>query len=471
MTHLPQDLQERLKTRGQEHVLTGWDRLDPEQRAHLVGQLQALDFDLLGRLYAQRDADYAVPAEHRIAPLPDVLPDGDDPEARRLGEQALAQGEVAALVVAGGQGSRLGFDQPKGMFPIGPVSNKSLFQLHAEKVLARGNRYGKRITLLVMTSHATHADTEAFFEQNNLFGLNPDDVYFFRQGTMPALDLATGRLLLEAPGRLFTSPNGHGGTLTAMADSGLLHQLRHRGVRHVFYFQVDNPLVKVADPQFLGRHIRAQADVSCKGVPKEGPFDKLGNLVLIDGKLSIIEYSDLPAELARQTDERGNLRFAAGSPAIHIVDMEFLERVTEGGAAGLPYHLARKKVPHWDPERNAVVAPTAENALKFERFIFDVLPLARRWVVAETSRREEFAPLKNATGADSPASVRRALSDLAVDWLRRAGADVADGTTVEISPLAALEPGDVSALVSRGRKIQSPCYLDQETRRPGDQEK
>jgi UDP-N-acetylglucosamine/UDP-N-acetylgalactosamine diphosphorylase len=470
MNHVPSDLLQRLTAHGQEHALAGWDRLDPEQRAHLVGQLQALDLDLLRRLYAQRDQTDTVPPAERIAPLPGVLPDADDPEARSLGEQALARGEAAALVVAGGQGSRLGFDHPKGMFPVGPVSRKSLFQLHAEKVFARGRRYGVRIPFLVMTSQATHAATETFFDQNNYFGLNPEVVYFFKQGTMPALDLATGRLLLEGPGRLFTSPNGHGGTLTAMADHGVLDQLRHRGVRHVFYFQVDNPLVKVLDPQFLGRHVRARADVSSKVIPKEGPFDKLGNLVLIDGKLSIIEYSDLPADLARQTDERGQLRIAVGNPAIHIFDLDFLGRVTAGDAAGLPYHLARKKVPYWDPATGRRVEPTKENALKFERFIFDVLPLAGRWTAAATSRREEFAPLKNASGADSPASVRRAINDLAADWLRRAGAAVPEGAVVEISPLAALDPGDVLALVSRGRRIESSFYLDKETRRQGDKE-
>jgi UDP-N-acetylglucosamine/UDP-N-acetylgalactosamine diphosphorylase len=460
MLHIPTDLHERLHEFNQEHVLAGWDQLDVERRAHLVGQLQALDFDLLRRLYDRRDVTNAVPAEQRIAPLPNALPDAEDADARRIGEEALSRGQVAALVVAGGQGSRLGFEQPKGMYAIGPVSGKSLFQLHAEKVLSRSRKYGVHIPFLVMTSHATHAATEAYFAENELFGLDPDDVYFFKQGTMPALDLATGRLLLDAPGRLFTSPNGHGGTLTAMADSGLLHQLRHRGIRHVFYFQVDNPLVKLADPQFLGQHVRAQADVSCKGVPKSGPFDKLGNLVLIDGRLSIIEYSDLPAELARQTDPRGNLRFATGSPAIHIVDMDFLERVTEGEATSLPYHLARKKVPHWDPDRAEFIVPETENALKFERFIFDILPAARHWVVAQTSHREEFAPLKNATGADSPESVRRAISDLAADWLRRAGAVVPDGATVEMSPLAALEPADAARLVVRGQSVESGTYFN-----------
>ena len=459
MHHIPDDLRERLKTHGQEHVLTGWDGLNAEERAHLTGQLQALDFDLLARLYARRNESYPVPAQNHIAPLPMVLPDAPDADARRIGELALTAGEVAALVVAGGQGSRLGSEQPKGMYPAGPVSNKSLFQLHAEKVLARDRKHGVRIPLLVMTSHATHAETETFFQENEYFGLSPDDVYFFRQGTMPALDLATGRLLMDRPGRLFTSPNGHGGTLTAMADTGLLDQLGHRGVRHVFYFQVDNPLVKIADPTFLGQHIRARADVSSKVIPKAGPFDKLGNLVLIDGKLSIIEYSDLPTPLAEARDEAGNLKINVGNPAIHIFDLAFLERVTEGDAAGLPYHLARKSVNCWDPKSKEFVVPERENALKFERFIFDVLPLAERWTVVATSRREEFAPLKNASGPDSPESVKAALTALAADWLRRAGATVPDGAVVEIGPLFALEPEDLAGKVQAGTTIGTGTYL------------
>jgi UDP-N-acetylglucosamine/UDP-N-acetylgalactosamine diphosphorylase len=447
----------RLQVHDQLHVLEGWDHLSAEERAHLVGQLQALDFDMLRLLYSQRDHSFPVPSPDRIAPLPSVLPDEEDPAARKLGEEALAKGEVAVVLVAGGQGSRLGFDHPKGLFPIGPVSGKSLFQLHAEKVRAQGRKFGVRIPFLVMTSHATHAETEDFFRQHDFFGIDPEDINFFRQGTMPALDLETGRLLLEGPGRLFTSPNGHGGTLTAMADSGLLDRLHHAGVRHVFYFQVDNPLVKIADPLFLGRHIAARADVSSKVIPKDGPYDKLGNLVLIDGKLSIIEYSDLPRDLAEAKNADGSLQISVGNPAIHIFNLEFLIRVTAGGGAGLPFHVARKKVPYFDPAKGEIINPKTENALKFERFIFDVLPLCERWTAVATSRREEFAPLKNATGADSPDSVRLALIELAADWLTQAGAKVKPGVAVEISPLVALEARDLK--LESGMKIDSAHYL------------
>ena len=306
--------------------------MGPSQRSgppKLLDQCATIDLEQLRQLYARRNAQISAAAE-RIEPVPVAQLDPSDHTTRRRGEELLQCGEMAALVVAGGQGTRLGFDHPKGMFAIGTVSGKSLFQLLAEKVLALSRRYGKAMPFLVMTSPATDAETRAFFEEHRHFGLPADAVFFFRQGTMPGLDRATGKLLLESPGRLFTSPNGHGGTLLALADSGLLDRLRQQGIRQVFYFQVDNPFVKVADPLFLGHHVAADAEVSSKIVPKEGPTDKVGNLVLVDGRCAIIEYSDLPDALARQTDEHGRLRIWAGSPAIHIFSVDFLSRVTQG---------------------------------------------------------------------------------------------------------------------------------------------
>jgi UDP-N-acetylglucosamine/UDP-N-acetylgalactosamine diphosphorylase len=463
MPPVPEDLRSRLRQYSQEHVLAWWDRLSDAERNELLAQLRGLDLEQLRDLYAARDKTYALPPPERIAPVPVARLDPNDRRLRELGENALRRGEVAILLVAGGQGSRLGFDHPKGMFAISPVKNKTLFQIHAEKVLALARRYGRPIPLLIMTSPATDAETEAFFREHNFFGLPPDEVTFFQQGTMPALDMATGKLLMEARGRLFTSPNGHGGTLKALADTGLLRRLEGRGVRHVFYFQVDNPLVKVADPLFLGHHIAERAEVSTKVVPKLGPTDKLGNLVLVDGRHGIIEYSDLPEQLARQTDERGELRFRAGSPAIHIFAVDFLKRVTQGTGA-MPFHVARKKVPYVN-ERGEEVQPQKENALKFEMFIFDALPKADRWAVVETGRREEFEPLKNASGPDSPETVRQAMSNLAADWLERAGVKVPRrdngdaAVPLEISPLYALDTEELAAKVDRGMRIESATYL------------
>ncbi len=462
MSQPPRELTEHLSRYGQQHLTYGWDRLSTAEREELAAQLARIDFALLRALYERRDAPAgAVPAPESIRPIP-VQPDAASAAVRAVGEDALRRGEVAVLLVAGGQGSRLGFEKPKGMYPVGPVSDASLFQIHAEKVLAVARRYGRPVPLLVMTSPATHAETEADFREHHYFGLPQGDVYFFQQGTMPAVDLATGRLLLEAPGRLFLSPNGHGGTLTALADTGVLGQMEARGVRHVFYFQVDNPLVKVCDPAFLGHHVAARSEASSRVVFKEHPGEKVGVLAVVDGRCSIIEYSDLPPAMAAEREPDGTLRYRAGNPAIHIFDLAFLRRVTGGGLA---YHVARKKVPHLDTDAGSTVNPAVENALKFELFIFDALPLADRWLAVETSRAEEFAPLKNATGADSPAAVREALSRLYASWLEAAGATVPRATggapvhAVEISPLFALDADECRTKVAPGTALSGPTYL------------
>jgi UDP-N-acetylglucosamine/UDP-N-acetylgalactosamine diphosphorylase len=459
MIAVPNELRERLRRYGQEHVLAFWDRLDDGERRGLVSQLEALDLEQLQKLYAQRDKPQAAPPASRIRPVPVIPHDAPDrEEKRKQGEAALRKGEVAVLLVAGGQGSRLGFDHPKGMFPVGPVSRKSLFQVHAEKVLAAGRRYGKPLPFLVMTSTATHDETVAFFREQRYFGLGSGGVHFFQQGTMPALDLATGRLLLEAPGRLFLGPDGHGGTLTALATSGLLERMKTQGIRHVFYFQVDNPLVKVADPVFLGHHAAARAEVSSKVVGKRGPKEKVGVFARVDGRCSMIEYHELPDELAHATDENGRLVIWAGNPAIHLFDVGFLERMTRDPKR-LPFHLARKKVPHID-EAGRPVEPAAENGLKFERFIFDVLPAAERWAVVETTREEEFAPLKNAEGEDSSATVEQALLAQAADWVTRAGGVVAPGARVEVSPLYALDADELARKLPAGTRVEGERYLE-----------
>lgn len=464
MEAVPTDLMNRLRQHQQEHVLFGWDRLDAGRRRALLDQLDQIDLDEIACLYAKREQAADVPTADRLKPILTESPATIDPATVRLGHEALARGELAVLLVAGGQGTRLGFDKPKGVFPIGPVSNKSLFQVHADKVFALARRYGRPVPFLVMTSPATHADTEAYFAEQDHFGLGRENVCFFQQGTMPAVDVATGRLLLEAPGVLFTSPNGHGGTLTALTESGVLEEISRRGVKHVFYFQVDNPLVKIGDPAFLGKHIAVRSEASSKAIAKAFAKEKMGVLALIDGRCGIVEYSDLPDDLTHMTDGQGRLTYGAGNPAIHLFDLAFLRRVTQG-ATRLPFHIARKKVPHID-DAGQPVTPTKENALKFEMFVFDALPMADRWLVMESPRGDEFFPVKNAEGLDSPATAKQALSNQAGRWLEAAGARVprtAEGNAtvpLEVSPRFALDADEVKARVWPGRVVDGPLYLE-----------
>jgi UDP-N-acetylglucosamine/UDP-N-acetylgalactosamine diphosphorylase len=451
---IPDDLRQRLQSHGHEHLLDALESLPVADRANLLRELERIDLAELRALHARREQKDALPARERIEPLPiPTIGDAERALFATTGRNAMFNGRIAFLVVAGGQGTRLGFDHPKGMFPIGPLSKKTLFQLHAEKVLALHRLTGARVPLLVMTSPATDEETRLYFKRKNYFRLPPQDVWFFCQGTMPAVDLATGRLLLEAPGRLCLSPNGHGGTITGLRDSGLLDRLDELGVHTIYYFQVDNPLVNLADYLFLGRHIMMAGEVSSKVLPKTGPTEKVGNFLLVDGRCSMIEYSDLPEEWAHETDKQGQLKFWAGNPAIHLFDVDFLRKIT-AEADRLPWHLARKKVPHLGHAN-----PETENALKFERFIFDTLPHADRWTVFATEREDEFGPVKNKDGVDSPASAREMMCAQAARWLRKAGIAVPEGAKVEISPLFALDEAELLANARKIPPLRKNTYL------------
>ncbi len=469
---LHERLHHRLAAQRQEHVLRWWQQLSDEQRRSLAAQVEAIDLGLLEQLFHdEHPISVPRPEEIRPAPilrLPTSFEDWErEQQAAGVGEEALRAGQVAVLMVAGGQGTRLGYDGPKGTFPIGPITGKSLFQWHAEKVLAIARRYQTALPFCIMTSPENDEATRRFFTEHGHFGLAPTEVVFFVQGTMPAVDRHTGRLLLADRDRLATSPNGHGGTLQALADGGHLQALAGRGIRHLFYFQVDNPLVKIAEAAYLGHHIQAEAEASLKVVSKLGPGEKVGNLVEVDGRLRVIEYSDLPDDLAQRRSAGASLGDAleiwAGSIAVHIFDVSFLQRLA-GGRSMLPFHRAVKKAAHLD-DRGELVNPTEPNALKFEMFIFDALPLAVRALAVETSRAEEFEPVKNAEGENSPATAKQALSNLFAEWLNRCGVEAArrpDGAAampIEISPLFALDGEELRDQLDIEGPVTEPLLL------------
>jgi UDP-N-acetylglucosamine/UDP-N-acetylgalactosamine diphosphorylase len=463
---LNDELREVLARWNQEHLLAFWDRLDPPQRERLARQIRALDFAQLRALCGRREAaaDFRALAE-RAGPPPAVRLDARRDaavvaDAVARGEKALRAGRVAALLVAGGQGTRLGFDRPKGMYPIGPVSGSTLFQIHVEKLVARSRRYGRPIPLCLMTSPATHAETVEFFAAHDRFGLAERDLRIFCQGTMPAVDEASGRVLLAAPDELALSPDGHGGTLAALVHAGLLDELERRGIEHLFYFQVDNPLVDVAAPEFLGHHLAAGSEMTTQVVAKRDPLEKVGNVVEVDGRVLVIEYSDLPDDVAIARSRE----IWAGSIGIHAIEIGFLRRMA-GMADALPFHVARKKVAHVDPSSKEFPPPRIEpaepNAVKFERFIFDLIPYARGAIVVEIDRAEGFAPLKNASGAaaDTPETARDAMIARHRRWLEAAGAEVAPGVPVEIAPLWALDEAEVRSKIAPGTRIaEASCF-------------
>jgi UDP-N-acetylglucosamine/UDP-N-acetylgalactosamine diphosphorylase len=418
-------LRDEFARHGQEHVFRFWERLDASARERLLAQAARLDLAGLGRAFHEALEALTRAASSRLQP-PSVepLPErGGDPArrdaARARGEQLLRAGRVAAFVVAGGQGTRLGFDGPKGALPFGPVTTRSLFELQAQKIRGLARRAGRAVPWYVMTSPATDARTREHFERARWFGLDPRDVFLFSQGTVPAFDSA-GRLMLEAPDRIAESPDGHGGSLIALAASGALDHMEARGVDTIFYYQVDNPLVRIGDPLYLGFHDLAGADFSCKVIRKTDPLAKMGIVALVEGRHAMVEYTELDERTARSLGADGTLRFWAGNIAVHAIRTAFARRIAGDADRWLPYHASAKRIPALD-DQGRPLAPAEPNGYKLERFVFDALPAAERVCVVEARASEEFSPIKNADGPNSPASARDDLQREYRRWLAEAG--------------------------------------------------
>lgn len=461
-SHSRQDLEHLLAPYGQEHLLRFWDQLTESERERLAAQILSIDWPQV--IKWSHDAlsetgPTAIPFE-RLTPAPYVsLQPKNGQEAERLrqateaGEALLRAGKVACFTVAGGQGTRLGFDAPKGTYCFSPLRNKSLFQYFAEAIQRNQDKYSTILPWYIMTSPANHDDTMRYFEHNQYFGLSAENVRFFIQGTLPGFSL-DGKVLMASQSSLALFANGHGGTFAALRDSGILDDLEARGVEYLSYWQVDNPMVTVCDPLFIGLHHLTGSEMSSRCLVKRDAMEKLGHFTLLDGRLMIVEYSDMPKELLERRDDDGQLTFRPGSPAIHILSREFIRRLTQGTFALKP-HRANKKIQYVN-ETGCLVTPDAPNGVKLEFFIFDALPLAQHPLILEADRTEEFAAIKNATGNDSPQSCREALLERTTRWLEAAGVQIPrdatgkPGATVEISLRRAVCAADVISLVQSG---------------------
>jgi UDP-N-acetylglucosamine/UDP-N-acetylgalactosamine diphosphorylase len=462
-------LTDQLEAGGQERLVAAMEALPPAQRDRLALQVAAMDIGLVHRLVDElvRHPKPVHPPDIGPAHV-DRLPDDAVSRERRAaafaaGEDALREGRVAVVLLAGGQGTRLGFDHPKGMFPIGPVSGASLFAVHAAGVGATRRRYGCDLPFLLMTSDVNDSETREFVEHAMYFGLEPDSVRTFVQGMLPAVDRETGDILREAPDRLALSPDGHGGIFRAMEHAAILGDLEDRGIDVIMTFQVDNPLMRPADPEFIGSHLLANAQMSTLVVSKVAPEERMGVMASVNGRTALVEYTDLPAELESARDAQGRLEYWAGSTGVHCLDRAFATQVAVGSVT-LPFHRAEKKVAHVD-DSGATVTPDAPNAVKFEAFMFDALPLAAATASVEMERTERFAPVKNADGADSPATCRAAMTERGARWLEAAGVTVprdpqgASRHPIEVDPRFAQDAPELAGRVPRDLVIDGPLLL------------
>ena len=438
--------------KGQGHLFQFWDQLSPIQKKNFLAQLEGIDLDLVNQLAR----DYL---DKRIQPfdLSDLKPASYQPlpydkkssfeweNAHNIGEAAIRSGRLALFTAAGGQGTRLGYDGPKGTYPASPLRSATLFQLFAEKISFASKQYEVSIPWFIMTSHLNHEATIEFFKENQFFNLGDNSVHFFNQGVMPAVD-NNGKIILSAKDTIAMSPDGHGGAFKALWQSGAIHKMETLGCDLLSYFQVDNPLVHCVDPAFIGFHVDAQSEMSSKMIAKNSPEEKVGVFCESKQRMIIVEYSDLLLSLKNEKTASGNLRFHAGSIAVHLLNRNFIERMAKDNnpECSLSFHIAKKKVPTIDQKGNLVV-PEKPNGIKFEQFIFDALPFARNPIIVEVSRKDAFSPIKNAQGIDSPLSSTDDQLRQFARWATAAGVSIpVDDTGLpdfpfEVSPLFACD--------------------------------
>jgi len=464
------DLEERLVSFGQQHCLH-WlkkGRLSVSQAKSLACSLKLLDLKRVRAVFENSSAvSAAVASEVSIEPPEEsscvslsAIPLSERLKYENIGKEEIAGGRAAVIILGGGQGTRLGFDGPKGMYDIGLPSGKSLFQLYAERIasltrLVQDDVNEKDasasataasstvvIPLFVMTSPLNHTATRNFFERNSFFGLHAEHVHFFPQGTLPALTQTEGKIIMQSGSEVSQAPDGNGGIYNALEVSGALAQLEGYGCRSVHVFSVDNAISKAADPTFLGFCLSRKAEVGNKVVWKRSPEERVGVVARKDRRTAIVEYTELSGELAKSTDASGKLRFGAGNICNHYFTVPFLRHVAttyKEEPAVMPYHVAVKKIPEAHEDTGATVPPDEPNGAKLEAFIFDSFPLASSSVILEVDREEEFTPVKNAPGAksDSPEAAKQMIADLHRNWVKTAGgsfSEDATSTLFEISP-------------------------------------
>ncbi|EMC99304.1 hypothetical protein BAUCODRAFT_31620 [Baudoinia panamericana UAMH 10762] len=479
------ELREKYEKAGQGQVFTYWDDLKPHEKGQLFQQLQPIDPEHINKI-ADKALNPPKPTSEDEKPVLEQLPEsattstidskqGDLEKWYKSGLESISQNQVAVVLMAGGQGTRLGSSAPKGCYDIGLPSKKSLFQLQAERIrklqyLAKKHHSTDAVVpWYIMTSGPTRKPTEQFFEEHKYFGLDRNNVVIFEQGVLPCLSM-NGKILLETKGKVAVAPDGNGGLYAALIASGVVQDMEKRGVQHIHMFGVDNCLVRVADPTFIGFSAEKDVDIATKVVRKRDAKESVGLILQKNGKPDVVEYSEIDAATAEAKDPKDSslLKFRAANIVNHYYSFRFLQSIPEW-AHQLPHHVAKKKIPSipLDSKTGEQVKPDKPNGIKLEQFVFDCFPFLSmdKFACQEVKREEEFSALKNApgTGEDEPQTSRRDIMQLGRKFLEDAGAIVVsegEDAGVEVSPLISYAGEGLEFL--KGRQIKAPAVIEKE---------
>lgn len=402
MEHNIEEIRHKLKKYNQEHLLNFYDEMEENKQNKLLEQIENIDFELIKSLY-DKTKDGIKNEDANIEPIDFIDKyklNEDYKYYEEIGEKAIKAGKLAVVTMAGGQGTRLGHNGPKGTYDIGLDSHKSLFELLLDYIKEQNAKYNVQIPWFIMTSKENNEATIDFFKKNKYFGYEKN-IFFFIQGQLPMID-TEGKILIGEDYLIKEAADGHGGVYESLVKSGMIEKMKQLGAEWVFIGGVDNCLVKMVDPVLMGIAIDKGVTAAGKSVVKANPHEKVGAFCKKNGKPSVVEYSEITDEMAEATDENGELLYGESHILCNLFNISAIERM---GSEPLPYHSAFKKATYIDKDGNKVV-PTSPNAFKFEAFLFDAFGEVDDMAILRVKREEEFAPVKNAEGVDSPETAR-----------------------------------------------------------------
>lgn len=401
---------EIVKEYGQEHLLDAYNRIqDEDEKQAFLNSILTIDFKKIKELYEEKNEKPSFEGS-KIEPIQYVdkskMEKNEYDECLKIGEEAIKSGKLAIVTMAGGQGTRLGHSGPKGTFDLGLDSHKSIFEILTDTIKEAREKYSVDIPWYIMTSEENNADTVNFFEKNNYFGYPKSCVTFFKQGKLPMVD-TEGKILINEEGKIKEAADGHGGIFNSLLKEGMIYDLKARNIEWVFIGGVDNVLVKPVDPVLIGLSIKKNVLAAGKSIVKANPHEKVGVFCKRNGKPSVVEYSEISEEMAEELDENGELKYGESHILCNLFSLKSIEKISE---MNLPYHIAFKKAKYIDKDGNLIV-PEKPNAYKFEAFLFDAFESLEDIAILRVKREEEFAPVKNAEGTDSPETARKLYMD------------------------------------------------------------